>query len=81
MHYVYVLRLVNGTVYTGSTSNLKRRLQEHVIGKSKTTKKLRPVKLAWYGAFSERLVAKRFEVYLKSGSGQAFRNKHFIIKV
>ena len=78
MHYVYLLRLKNDKIYTGSTPNLKNRLREHKEGKCKSTKNLRPIKLLWYCVFSKRLVAKRFENYLKRGSGQTFRNKHFL---
>ena len=74
MYYVYLLKLKNGNIYTGSTPDLKRRLREHEIGKSLATKNFRPVKLIWYGVFPARLLARRFENYLKIGSGQAFRN-------
>ncbi|MBT3230580.1 GIY-YIG nuclease family protein [Candidatus Uhrbacteria bacterium] len=76
MHYVYLLRLGNGKIYTGSTPDLKRRLSEHQNGKSVSTKDFQPIKLQWYCAFPTRLQARQFEAYLKSGSGQAFRNKH-----
>ncbi len=75
MYYVYLLELANKFIYTGSTPTLKERLNEHSKGKCISTKNFRPVKLIWYGAFPTRLQARRFENYLKSGSGQAFRNK------
>jgi len=78
MYFVYLLKLANGSVYTGSTPNIKRRKREHANGKCISTKYLRPVKLIWYCVFDTRLQARRFENYLKSGSGQAFRNKHLI---
>jgi putative endonuclease len=80
MYYVYFLRLANGSIYTGSTPDLKRRLKDHDSGKSLATKNLRPLKLIWYAAFPSRLTARRFEAYLKSGSGQAFRNKRLILR-
>jgi len=76
VYYVYLLRLRNGNVYSGSTPDLKKRIKEHESGKSIATKNLLPVKLIWYCAFPTRIEARRFEKYLKSGSGQAFRNKH-----
>ena len=76
MYYVYLLKLSNGRIYTGSTPDLKRRVSEHQNGKSEATKNLRPLKLFWYCAFETRLQARQFENYLKTGSGQAFRNKH-----
>ncbi|OGH12713.1 MAG: hypothetical protein A2776_03290 [Candidatus Levybacteria bacterium RIFCSPHIGHO2_01_FULL_40_10] len=78
MYYVYLLRLVNKSIYTGSTPDLKRRVMEHESGKSISTKNYRPVKMIWYCAFTNRLQARKFENYLKTGSGQAFRNKRLI---
>lgn len=78
MYYVYLLKLKNGSFYTGSTPNLEHRIKEHATGKCKSTEKLRPLKLIWFCAFPNRLLARRFENYLKKGSGQAFRNKHLI---
>jgi len=78
MYYVYILKLNNGKIYTGSTPNLKERLKEHNQGKCKSTKDLKPVKLIWFCAFRNRLLARRFENYLKTGSGQAFRNKRLV---
>lgn len=75
MYYVYLLKLGNGTIYTGSTPNLKERLNKHIKGRCLSTKNFRPVKLIWYCVFNTRLKALRFENYLKTGSGQAFRNK------
>ena len=78
MYYVYILRLINSSFYTGSTPDINRRLKEHKNGKSKSTKDFRPVKLVWYCIFPTRLQARRFEKYLKTGSGQAFRNKRLL---
>jgi len=42
-HYVYILRsLLDGTNYTGTTSNLKKRLQEHNTRGQKFTTTKRP---------------------------------------
>ena len=45
---------------------------------AESTKNFRPVELIWHCAFNDRLSARRFEAYLKTGSGQAFRNKHLV---
>ena len=79
MYYVYLLKLSNKKIYTGSTPDLKRRISEHETGKSISTKDFRPVKLLWYCSFKNRLQARRFENYLKTGSGQAFRNKRLVL--
>ena len=78
MYHVYLLLLSNGKIYTGSTPDLTARLDEHDKGLCLSTKNLRPVKLLWSCDFPDRLTARRFENYLKTGSGQAFRNKHLI---
>jgi len=78
MYYVYILKLCNRSYYTGSTPDLKHRLNQHIQGEAKATRNLRPVKLVWYCVFPNRLLARRFERYLKSGSGQSFRNRHLI---
>ena len=75
MYHVYLLKLKDKSIYTGSTPNLKKRLQNHQNGLVESTKHLRPMRLVWYCEFSDRLKALRFERYLKTGSGQAFRNK------
>ncbi|MFH0873378.1 MAG: GIY-YIG nuclease family protein [Candidatus Komeilibacteria bacterium] len=81
MYFVYLLKLVNGKIYTGSTPTLKRRIEEHIEGKVVSTRNFRPLELIWYCRFPRRLKARRFEDYLKTGSGQAFRNKHLADKI
>jgi len=76
MYYVYLLKLSNDEVYTGSTRNLKTRIIDHQEGKNISTKPFRPIKLIYYCAFLNKAQALQFELYLKSGSGKAFRNRH-----
>jgi len=78
MHYVYVLQLSNHEYYIGESSNLKRRIKEHASGTERTTKKYLPCKLICYLALDSKQKAKKFEKYLKSGSGFAFRNRHLV---
>lgn len=78
MFYVYLLKLNNQKIYVGFTKNLKQRIQEHNSSKSPFTSKFRPVKLVFYSSFENEITAIKFEKYLKSGSGKAFRNKHLI---
>jgi len=75
MFYVYLLKLANGQIYTGSTDDLGKRRKCHESGKVLATRDQLPLKLIWYCAFPTRVQARRFERYLKKGSGQAFRNK------
>lgn len=76
MFYVYVLQsLKDQSLYIGSTSDLKRRLQEHDSGKSRFTNQHKPYKLICFVGLLLRSDAKRFEEYLKSGFGRRTLNK------
>lgn len=80
MYYVYVLRSVNSInqIYTGSTPDLKQRLKSHNEGSNKHTSKFKPWKIIWYSAFETRKQAEKFEKYLKTASGIAFKRKRLI---
>lgn len=78
MYYVYILHQSNNTYYIGYSSDLKSRLNEHSKGRVSATKKYLPIKLCFYASFLSKKKATDFEKYLKSSSGFAFRNKHFI---
>jgi putative endonuclease len=77
MHYVYLLQSIGSSQqrYVGMTSDLRARLKDHNSGKSPHTSKFTPWRLVSYVAFSDRVRAKNFEMYLKSGSGHAFAAK------
>jgi len=74
MYYVYVLLRSNGTKYTGYTSDLKRRLNEHKNGKVRSTNKAEP-KLIYYESYINKLDAVLREAYLKTGDGRREINK------
>jgi predicted GIY-YIG superfamily endonuclease len=77
MFYVYILKSAkDDSYYTGISTDLKRRLQEHNNGKARYSNLKRPYRLEWYCAFTNKLKAYNFEKYLKSSSGYAFRKKH-----
>ena len=78
MYFVYLLKLNSGKIYTDCTPDMKVRFKEHENGQCESTKNFRPLKLVWFCAFPNRLEARRFENYMKSGSGQAFRNKRLV---
>jgi len=70
-YYVYVLiSLKDFKFYTGFTTNLKKRLQEHARGEVASTKSRRPLKLIHYEYFINEDDAKAREVFLKSGFGR-----------
>ncbi|PWM72124.1 MAG: GIY-YIG nuclease, partial [Bacillota bacterium] len=77
-HYSYVYIMFNkrnGTLYTGVTNDLIRRVAEH---KSKTieglTKKYNIVKLGYYETFSDITEAIKREKQIKGGSRRAKLN-------
>jgi putative endonuclease len=78
MHYVYILRLINGDYYVGETNNLKSSLDGHLKKNTKTTARFKPTGIVFYAAFKSKIKALKFEKYLKSSSGFAFRNKRLI---
>ncbi|MDD4106596.1 MAG: GIY-YIG nuclease family protein [Candidatus Shapirobacteria bacterium] len=68
MYYVYVLKsLKDQKIYTGFSSDLKRRILEHKSGLVKSTKNRLPVKLIYYEVFINEKDARNREKYLKSG--------------
>lgn len=70
MHYVYLLHLKNNNLYTGYTSNLKLRYNEHLRGKVKSTRNLRPLKLIHYEVYMLKSDATRREKFLKTTEGK-----------
>lgn len=69
-YFVYVLKLNNGQLYVGLTSDLKRRYHEHLRGKVKATQRRRPLDLIYYEAYKIKKDAEKRERYLKSTKGK-----------
>ncbi|MEK7642184.1 MAG: GIY-YIG nuclease family protein [Patescibacteria group bacterium] len=79
MYYCYILQsLKDKSFYIGSTQNLKKRLEKHNHKEVRYSSTKAPFKLVWYSAFLTKEKAINFEMYLKSSSGFAFRNKRLI---
>jgi putative endonuclease len=70
MYCVYILRCSDHSFYTGVTSNLDERLNEHQSGKhtESYTFKRRPVKLMYYAEFTEVERAISMEKQIKKWS-------------
>jgi predicted GIY-YIG superfamily endonuclease len=80
-HYVYLIKSdKDGSIYTGCTDNIEKRLDEHNAGLSQYTKTKMPWMLKWYAVFFQEADAFSFEKYLKTGSGRAFINKRVLGK-
>lgn len=80
MKYVYLLQSIPHPQqhYVGLTSDVDKRLAAHNAGQSTHTAQYRPWKIITYHAFVDEAKAAAFEQYLKSGSGRAFGQKHFL---
>ncbi|NOY35858.1 MAG: GIY-YIG nuclease family protein [bacterium] len=67
MHIVYILKCGDGTLYTGSTVDLTKRLREHNGLKSgaKYTRGRRPVALAHQEKFKTLALAREREAEIK----------------
>ena len=64
---VYILKCADGTLYVGSTTDVKRRLDEHNSSPkgAKYTKARRPVQLMHAEIFENRSAAQKREAVLK----------------
>ena len=78
MWYVYFLELKNGSIYVGSTNDLRRRVASHERGHVKSTMAYLPVTLKSYIAVQSEETARLLETYCKSGSGKAFAKKRLL---
>lgn len=66
MHYVYVIRCSDDTLYTGYTTDIKRRIKEHNNGKgAKYTRGRTPVVLKYVELHSSRSCAMSSEYKIK----------------
>lgn len=67
MNYTYMVRCADGTLYTGWTTCLQKRLKAHNEGRdgAKYTKSKRPVELVYYEGFSTKEEAMQREYRIK----------------
>ena len=63
--------------YTGITSDVDARIDWHNRGPCGYSVDYRPWSLVVAMTFATERAARRFEKYLKSGSGRAFSRRHF----
>lgn len=70
MYYLYILKCSDLTLYTGITTDLKRRIEEHNSSKlgAKYTKARRPVRLIFSKRFKNRSKASIYEAHVKKMS-------------
>ena len=66
MPYVYILRCADGSLYTGITKDLERRLAQHRAGRaSRYTRARLPVRLVWSREVRSWSLALREEIRIK----------------
>ncbi len=72
LYYVYLLLCADGSIYTGITDAIDRRITEHQNGINKTayTYRRRPVQLIFQQEFNDVLQAIFFEKKLKKWSAK-----------
>ncbi|MEO8401363.1 MAG: GIY-YIG nuclease family protein [Gammaproteobacteria bacterium] len=75
-YWVYILNCSNGAYYTGYTTDMARRFQEHLKGtaKCKYTRSFKPLNIAsQWQVFGDKTAAMKIEKYIKSLSRDAKR--------
>lgn len=66
MNYTYIVECKDGSLYTGWTTDLKKRIYAHNAGTgAKYTKSRRPVKLIYWEEFETKQEAMRREYAIK----------------
>lgn len=66
MNYTYILRCGDGSLYTGWTNHLTKRVSDHNAGRgAKYTKAHLPVELAYYETFETKEEAMKRECAIK----------------
>jgi putative endonuclease len=59
MYFIYVLKSINSDrIYIGSTDDIVRRLQEHNVGKVKSSKPFKPYALIYKESYTTRSEAR-----------------------
>lgn len=66
-HYVYILLCADGTLYTGYTNDLEKRIAQHNEGKegAKYTRSRRPCKLVYHEEYDSKTEALKREYFIK----------------
>ncbi len=76
MYFVYILQsLRTGEFYKGITNNIERRFNQHLAGKSPTTKSKLPLRLIHVEICNNRIEAGKLEKFFKSGFGREIINE------
>ena len=76
-YYVYMVECSDGTYYTGITTDIKRRIEEHNTSEkgAKYTRTRRPVKLVYSEEYPDRSSASKREWEIKNKFTRAEKQK------
>lgn len=71
MFYVYAISsLQHNYIYVGLTQNIENRVSRHNNGRERTTRFYKPFQLIYSEAVETRILARKREIYWKSGIGK-----------
>jgi putative endonuclease len=76
--YVIVSENIPARYYIGFSTRPRERLQEHNSGKNPSTVAHIPWRFGAVFSFPSEQQARRFERYIKGGSGRAFLKRHVL---
>ena len=73
MYYIYIIQCADDTLYTGITTELERRVEEHNGSDkgAKYTRIRRPVKLVYSEEYADRSAASKREYEIKKKMNRA----------
>lgn len=78
-YYIYVLRSIkDNRFYTGYSSNLKKRIQQHQKGLVQSTKHRLPVELIYFEGCNNQQDATKREKYLKTTYGKRYLKNRMV---
>ena len=76
-YYVYILKSNDGSFYKGMTNNLEKRLKQHILEQTQTTKRMKIFKLVHVEICKDRKNARKMEKFFKSGYGREILKELF----
>lgn len=66
MWFVYILKCIDTSLYTGSTNNLEKRFNDHLAGKGAAyTRSHKPVEIVYSEELPDRSTALKREIEIK----------------
>ncbi len=81
-YFVYAIRsLKDGRIYVGMSENVAKRLNQHNMGSTKSTKGYRPWELVYSEKCVDRAKARDREKFFKSGSGKEALKRLLVLQI